>query len=701
MEQTGKRWALLLGTCLLVLSVFLVLVAVLPAGAAPAGTVVTGSITAEKVWTAAGSPYVLEGYVTVEAGVTLTVEPGVVVKGMAGSALDVHGRLQAVGTAIETIIFTSLEDSGPGEWGGLYLAGSAQLEQVTVRYADYPVSVDAPGGGVIVKNSAIVDNTGAPLVVNVRVLHQLQMDNVTFSGNTSERGIILVEPPDPDGTMLHGDVMLTAQPGLEGYEVQTLSGMYGPPRLEIPSGVTLTLAPGVRLMTPDMVHVGVGGHLEAVGTPNQPVVFTSPSDFARGEWFGVDIAGSAHLAYAHVRRAYINLAVDRAAGGPVLLENSVLSDSADLPLVVSVKALPRLQMEDVTFSNNALEHAVILVDAQSPTFDGFELPADATLTAQPGLDGYEVQDLSDPEIGILEVPDGVTLTLAPGVRLMTPDMVSVRAGGRLHAVGTAAQPVVFTSPSDFGPGEWSGIDIGGSGYLDHAHIRNGVVGVSSSGRLRMIDSSVGDNDLHGVYVGGGTAELACTTVSGNLAHGIYVSGTTTQTATVYGATLKENLGAGVRNDTTVPIDARYSWWGDSSGPGGDGPGSGAEVFGNVLYAPWLPAPGCAPATPTLSITRAGMDAAHLAWPTHASHRQYRLWQAPTPYFTAGIASTALLTKTAPFDFATLLTYTDDVAPVAFYKVTAANEEGEAVSAEVARFTFDLSVPATAAPEQRR
>ena len=358
-------------------------------------------------------------------------------------------------------------------------------------------------------------------------------------------------------------------------------------------------------------------------------------------------------------------------------------------------------MEDVTFSNNALEHAVILVDAQSPTFDGFELPADATLAAQPGLDGYEVRDLSDAGIGVLEVPDGVTLTLAPDVRLMTPDMVFVKAGGRLHAVGTAAQPVVFTSPSDFGPGEWSGIDIVGSGYLDHARIRNGVVGVSSSGRLWMIDSSVGDNDLHGVQVAGGTAGLACTTVSGNLGHGVYVSGATTQTATVYGATLEENLGAGVRNDTTAAVDARYNWWGDASGPGGDGPGSGAEVFGNVLYEPWLPAPGCVPATLTLSITRAGSDAVRLAWQTHTSHRQYRLWQASTPYFTAGIASTALMTTTAPFDFATLLTYTDDVAPVTFYKVTATNEEGEAVSTEVARFTFDLSVPATAAPEQRR
>ena len=41
---------------------------------------------------------------------------------------------------------------------------------------------------------------------------------------------------------------------------------------------------------------------------------------------------------------------------------------------------------------------------------------------------------------------------------------------------------------------------------------------------------------------------------------------------------------------TVVIDARFNWWGDPSGPGGKGPGSGGKISEQVLYDPWLTAP---------------------------------------------------------------------------------------------------------------
>jgi len=38
---------------------------------------------------------------------------------------------------------------------------------------------------------------------------------------------------------------------------------------------------------------------------------------------------------------------------------------------------------------------------------------------------------------------------------------------------------------------------------------------------------------------------------------------------------------------TETVDARYNWWGDSSGPSGIGPGTGDAITGNVLFDPWL------------------------------------------------------------------------------------------------------------------
>ena len=86
--------------------------------------------------------YVVSGRVFVQDGETLTIEPGTVIKGKPGtgdnaSALIVSrgGKLMAVGTAAEPIIFTfeadpldgSTAPTTRGRWGGLILLGKSKL----------------------------------------------------------------------------------------------------------------------------------------------------------------------------------------------------------------------------------------------------------------------------------------------------------------------------------------------------------------------------------------------------------------------------------------------------------------------------------------------------------------------------------------------------------------------------------------------
>jgi hypothetical protein len=96
---------------------------------------VTGKITANTTWSATNQ-YLLSGFVYVESGATLTIEPGTIIKGdknTKGSLIIQPGaKIDAVGTADLPIIFTSNQPAGQrkaGDWGGVVLLGKAPVNK--------------------------------------------------------------------------------------------------------------------------------------------------------------------------------------------------------------------------------------------------------------------------------------------------------------------------------------------------------------------------------------------------------------------------------------------------------------------------------------------------------------------------------------------------------------------------------------------
>lgn len=108
---------------------------------------VTSNITANTTWTK-DKIWILTTRITVVSGVTLTIEPGTIVKGEAGSGANATAlliargaKLDAKGTAAAPIIFTSVADEiQPGQiespnldisvnglWGGLIVLGRAPV----------------------------------------------------------------------------------------------------------------------------------------------------------------------------------------------------------------------------------------------------------------------------------------------------------------------------------------------------------------------------------------------------------------------------------------------------------------------------------------------------------------------------------------------------------------------------------------------
>ena len=107
----------------------------------------TGFITADETWVAT-EIYELQGKVVVQSGVTLTIEAGTIIKGQEGTGTNASalviakgGMIDAVGTATNPIIFTSvldniqegqltgtnLDENDQGKWGGIIVLGDAPI----------------------------------------------------------------------------------------------------------------------------------------------------------------------------------------------------------------------------------------------------------------------------------------------------------------------------------------------------------------------------------------------------------------------------------------------------------------------------------------------------------------------------------------------------------------------------------------------
>ena len=260
----------------------------------------------------------------------LVVKPGVVIKSSYEMAWLINGTLEAIGTDDKPIYFTARNDDTvggdsyaddmtgdslprPGDWENLVFgAGSSgsKLEHVEVRYAgnsygynqnpvyNQPAIKITGGSAAVFQDVDIVNSRGigvriedsAPTLRDVHVeqggdwpFYINLAANPIWSGITStgsaKHGIVV------DRGTLSQDLVwdITTLP-----YVMTGGGRFDNGiNMVIPADRKLTVKPGVVIKSANEMVWVINGILDAVGTPSQPIIFTSTDDdVAGGDSFG-------------------------------------------------------------------------------------------------------------------------------------------------------------------------------------------------------------------------------------------------------------------------------------------------------------------------------------------------------------------------------------------------------------------------------
>lgn len=424
----------------------------------PESTVLEGHITVNTRLTAVDSPYLVQGEVTVNSGISLLIEPGAIVKFNDDSYLNIDGVLIARGMPDKQILFTSSKDDlaggdtngdgsgsapAPGDWTMIRFRDTSNDANSIVEYAIIRYAGEYRGDGY----GAIHLEAASPTIVN-----NVIEDNYSYAINSDVTSFPMVGGNRLARNGGNGLLIREGQLASSGVwrNVDIPYVIFRP--ITVREGATLSVDPGVVVKFGDDAYIDVYGAFKATGTVDDPVIFTSiKDDTVLGDTNGDEASTSPAPGDWTMIRFY-----DASNDANSLIDHAVIRyggqhRSGNFGAIHLEAAAPTIS--NSTFAEN-FAYAISGDVHSYPTISG-------NILQRNGGNGYEVRpgtmrtggiwrntDIAYTIPGIVTINEGTTLNIEPGVVVKFAKDAYIDIYGAFRALGTPETPIYFTSIRD-------------------------------------------------------------------------------------------------------------------------------------------------------------------------------------------------------------------------------------------------------------